>query len=447
MECSRLPVDVETEQNLLACLMLDPVSRSKVLTKVASSHLSEPRFAKVFGAVVKLAATGKLDGQNDLIVIRDQLADDGLLEDIGGVAGIMTMADVGHIEKFHVDEHIKRTLEFAKRREVLRQLAATGTALENGATSTKVLQSFQAFVLQQHIDTADRPTRDVREVLQEVTAEIEERAKNREQSGITTGYDGLDAILHGWRPGGRYLIGARPSEGKSTLCTRFAYNAAQAGAKVLFFSVEVDAAQFAQILWAQSAGVNSDTMQTPWDLTDPDWSKMADAINRLSLGEMSINDDGHLTLDKLIARTMAMHASSGVDLVIVDYLQRMRTERGHSRQTELAGLSAGICTLAQHLNVPILCACQLNREVEKRNSPEPRLSDLRECGDFEQDFDTVLLLWNEYSADAGQRAEQFHGKLSIESWLAVKKNRFGRRGRVKFEFRPWLREHEEVSDA
>ena len=435
-----LPSDTESEANALACALIDPKDRADVLARLTSDDFMEPRHSRMVSLMAELAKEGRLTGHNDLVVIRDVLKDRGELEAFGGSPGLMDLADIGRIETYRVGEHIDRITEFSARRRILRQAQCVIAGVKQGKSSDELIAEWQRFAIGEHVRGDDRSTRDVADVLNEVVETLESRAASGQQVGLSTGFARLDGVTHGWRPGGRYLVGARPGKGKSTLMTRFAFNAATQGVRVLFFSVEVEARLFTEILWAQEAAVNSEHLQEPAWLTEGDWAELTQAVAQIPRGRLLVNDDGRLTLEKLVARTLAAKADGGLDFVIVDYLQRMKAPRGHSRQAEIAELSAGICALAQQLNIPFLCACQLNREIERRDDQRPRLSDLRESGDLEQDFDVVMLM-----SEQGEPTPESVAGTGVRSiLLEVAKNRFGRRGLVDFTFKPWVRQFEEA---
>ena len=113
---------------------------------------------------------------------------------------------------------------------------------------------------------------------------------------------------------------------------------------------------------------------------------------------MFIDDTPNITTMELRTKARRLQAESGLDLVIVDYLQLMQSSsqsKDSNRVQEVSEISRGLKGLARELQVPVIALSQLSRQAEMRESKEPRLSDLRESGSIEQDADLVMFLWRE----------------------------------------------------
>ena len=126
-----------------------------------------------------------------------------------------------------------------------------------------------------------------------------------------------------------------------------------------------------------------------------------------------------------------MKARENIELVVVDYLQKMHAKQGNrapeSRQLEISMISSNLKSLAKELNVPVIALAQLNRAAEGREDRKPMLSDLRESGAIEQDADAVMALYREeyYKPDTEK-------KNIAEVILA--KNRTGPVGNIDLAF-------------
>jgi replicative DNA helicase len=121
-------------------------------------------------------------------------------------------------------------------------------------------------------------------------------------------------------------------------------------------------------------------------------------MNALSEAPMYIDDTPNISTMELRTKARRLQAESGLDLVIVDYLQLMQAatqSRDANRVQEVSEISRGLKALARELSVPVIALSQLSRQPEMRESKEPRLSDLRESGAIEQDADLVLFLYRE----------------------------------------------------
>jgi replicative DNA helicase len=133
-----------------------------------------------------------------------------------------------------------------------------------------------------------------------------------------------------------------------------------------------------------------------------EFTALAHAASRLSAAPIYIDDTPALTVLELRAkaRRLSRDPNSHLKMIMVDYLQLMRSSEGKdSREQEISEISRSLKALAKELNVPVIALSQLNRQVESRSPPKPRLSDLRESGAIEQDADVIAFIYREEAYD------------------------------------------------
>jgi replicative DNA helicase len=219
-----------------------------------------------------------------------------------------------------------------------------------------------------------------------------------EVSGIRTGFSDLDAMTTGLQKSDLIILAARPSIGKTSLALNFAEHAAvKEGKTVGIFSLEMSKEQLVLRLLSSVAGIDSQRLRTGF-LEEMDFTRLAPAMNTLSEAPIFIDDTPNITTMELRTKARRLQAESGLDLIIVDYLQLMQgsaSNKDANRVQEVAEISRGLKALARELQVPVISLSQLSRQAEMRESREPRLSDLRESGSIEQDADLVMFLWRE----------------------------------------------------
>jgi replicative DNA helicase len=212
---------------------------------------------------------------------------------------------------------------------------------------------------------------------------------------IRTGLSDLDAYLGGWQRGDYITIAGRPGMGKTSFMLTTALTAMMSYKKrVGIFSLEMSAPQLTNRLISQWSGVPGENIRDG-KMTAEQWEKYLQAVEQLEAMNLSICESPTLDMAKLrtFARKMAY---SGLDMLVVDYLGLiMPSERKNirNRVEEVSEISRGMKMLARELNIPVLCAAQMNRAVESRAEKEPVLSDLRESGSIEQDSDIVVFAW------------------------------------------------------
>ncbi|HEX6601570.1 MAG TPA: replicative DNA helicase, partial [Solirubrobacterales bacterium] len=219
-------------------------------------------------------------------------------------------------------------------------------------------------------------------------------------TGVSSGFTELDAVTAGFQPGNLIILAARPAMGKSALVANIAENiAVQKHLPVAFFSLEMSEVELAQRFIACRARISGDKLRKG-QVAQKDWPKVVRACNELEEAPLWFDDSSDLGILDLRAKARRLHVQEsergGLGLVIVDYLQLMRSDDPRANRVEQVGqMSRGLKILARELGVPVLAISQLSRAPEQRSPPKPQLSDLRESGQLEQDADVVAFLYRE----------------------------------------------------
>jgi replicative DNA helicase len=163
-------------------------------------------------------------------------------------------------------------------------------------------------------------------------------------------------------------------------------------------------------------------------LSREEWGRLAEALGRLAVCRIFIDDTPAMTALELRAKARRLKHEKGLDLLIVDYLQMMTTRgRFENRQQEVSHISRELKQIAKDLNVPLMAVSQLSRAPETRTSHRPQLSDLRDSGSIEQDADVVLFVYRE---------EMYHPTEENEgiAEIIIGKQRNGPTGSVQLAF-------------
>lgn len=216
-------------------------------------------------------------------------------------------------------------------------------------------------------------------------------------TGLATGYERLDALTSGMQKSDLIIVAARPSMGKTAFALCLALNAAiRDNATVGIFSLEMSKEQLMQRMLAVRGRVDLSRLRRPSLLTDEDWSNLYQAADSISQAPIFIDDSPALSTLELRARARRLKAEHGLSLIIIDYLQLMRSSRRtDSRELEISDISRSLKSLAKELDIPVIALSQLNRKVEERNDKRPILADLRESGAIEQDADVIMFVYRE----------------------------------------------------
>lgn len=216
-------------------------------------------------------------------------------------------------------------------------------------------------------------------------------------SGVPTGFPLLNKATHGWQEADLILLAARPSSGKTAFALNLALNAAQDSKKptpVAFFSLEMPISKLVQRLLAIKSSMPLKQIKRAV-LNDQEMKRLYDdGFRPLSDVPIYLDNTPAMSLLELRAKARNMKRKHNIGLIIIDYLQLMKSAESPNqyREREVASISSGIKALALNLGIPIIALSQLSRDIEKRNNGRFQLSDLRDSGSLEQDADVVMFI-------------------------------------------------------
>jgi replicative DNA helicase len=278
----------------------------------------------------------------------------------------------------------------------------------------------------------------VDETLDDIQAHI-----NNPEVGVKTGIADVDDKLMSLRPGGLYILAARPGVGKTSLALKIVAHIAGHSEErngVLFFSLEVDRKDLVKKLLSAEARVEFKSLENG-TLGSSDMESLAETAKNFKDWMLDLMDVSDLTVQSLrsITRRRMLETNNKLKLVVLDYLQLLNTARTDSNEYEkVSEISRVLKVMARELRIPVLALSQMSRESEKGvgSAPrEPRLSDLRGSGSIEQDADAVLFIHRTDAADGGQ-SQRNEGEECRKIKVIVAKNRFGPTGSANMNFFP-----------
>ena len=423
------PQSLEAEESVLGGIMLDNTVIDRVIGVLQPDDFYRGAHRKVFRAMVDLTERSE---PVDLITLSETLKARGQLAEVGGAAylaelteRVPTAANAVHYAKIVRERSILRGLieastEIAMRgyqaRDNVDELLDHAEQLIFGIQERKVKQAFAKLseVLVESIKTIER----LYEQKQAVT-------------GVPTGFADLDALTAGLQPSDLIIVAGRPSMGKTAFVLCIAEHAAlRTDTGVAIFSLEMAKEQLAMRMLCSEARVDLARVRTG-HLSDREFPKLAMAAGRLGDAPIYIDDTPALSVLELRAkaRRLKRDAAAKLGLVIVDYIQLMRSSEGKdNREQEISEISRSLKALAKELGVPVVALSQLNRQVESRTPPVPRLADLRESGAIEQDADVICFLY---------RDEYYNPEDSEKQGVAevhIAKQRNGPIGKIELTF-------------
>jgi len=444
------PHSVEAEQGVLGSMLISPREIiAECVEKITEEYFYVPAHRTIYNVLVDLWNAGQAI---DLITFTQVLRDRSLLESVGGAAFVTslftfvpTAANVGYY------------IDIVRDKYILREIIATATesvrrAYEEQDEVNNLLDEVEQRIFAVGEDRFKGEMLSMKEQVMSTLESIEKLFENKGAiTGVSTGFRDLDKLTSGLHSSEMIVIAARPSMGKTALAMNIAEHAAiEVKLPVAIFSLEMSAQQLVQRMLCSRARVNLAKTRDGF-LAEADFPKLTHAASKLAEAKIFIDDSAGLSILELRAKARRLKAQQDVQLIIVDYLQLLRStsRRAHdNRQLEISEISAGLKGLAKELKIPIIVVAQLNRNPEIRTGSGkgvPRLADLRESGSIEQDADLVgLLVREEYYADSDEERTELEGKAE----LIIAKQRNGPIGQVKLTFlKSFTRFEDRAEDA
>jgi len=259
--------------------------------------------------------------------------------------------------------------------------------------------------------------------------EIVDHPENFNANKVNSGYSQIDEMLTGFKPGELIILAARPSMWKTAFALNVLTNIALEQKKsVAMLSLEMSKESIVDRIMSEVSWVPMYKI-SKWNLDNADFAQMWDAMEKLSISKIFLDDKAWITVPILKSKLRKLKIEKKeLDLVIIDYLQLMHsTTFLWNRVQEISEISRWLKELAKELQVPILALSQLSRAVEQRIDKKPQLSDLRESGSIEQDADAVLML----------HREEYYDPDTDRKWatdVCIRKNRNGAVWEVELHF-------------
>ncbi len=392
------PHSQEAEACVLGAILIDKDAIVSVAEFLRPEHFYNPNNGLIFQALLDLYEDRK---PIDIVTLKEKLKKQKILKKIGGasyltnlVNAVPTAAHVEHYGRIIQDDYTKRELITAAS-----QIAEE--AFDEGTEATKVLDRAEQAIFglsQKHLRTGFLPVKDALAESFDRLDELHKKAGGLR--GVPTGFKDLDDTLAGMQDSNLIILAARPGLGKTAFALGIAqYVAVKANMSVGFFSLEMSKEELVDRLLVSQADIDAWKLKTG-RLDEEDFTRLSEAMGILAEAPLFIDDTPALSILEMRTKARRLMAERGLRLLVVDYLQLMRSVRQlDNRVQEVSEISQGLKNLARELKIPVLAISQLSREVEKRGRKKPQLADLRESGALEQDADVVIFLWREDEED------------------------------------------------
>jgi replicative DNA helicase len=399
------------ERALLGALAYHPDAMAGVLRHLDADDFFNPHRGTVWAVAQRLH---REDKPVEPTLIARTLAADG--EWSTATERVVQYEMLNQAPASHAQQHADTVADLAVRRRLMTAIESARLAVVNHAGHSSELFAAAQTALNRAApaDTSHRP--DAPLGWDELIDEFENvHAPGGSRPGIPTPWLELDQILGGLYGGRVYVFGGRPGHGKSTAALNLAlYAAVEHGKEAFVISKEMPSVDVTGRFLAAGAEVSLAEINFR-QLSDTSRAKIRAYVRQVGRPPITVDArPRNLTGIKTLLR--GHHHRNGLDVVVVDYLQLVRTETpSRSREQEVAEVSRQLKELAIELDCAVVLPAQLNRESMKRADPRPTMADLRDSGQIEQDADAVILLHRPVE----------NGNWTKEIEFIVDKNRHG----------------------
>lgn len=392
-EFGKLPPQApELEEAVLGAVMVEKDAIE--LIDLQPNDFYKVAHQKIFQAIMNLK-----NRQNpiDMHTVTEELRRTGEIDDIGGPYYI-TLLTANLSSAAHLVYHST----IVKQKSISRQVIEMGSTAQTMAFDDKVdiddvLEYVEKSFTEINNGSCSADSSNMEDSLQETLAyitELHRKASLGISTAIPTELKSANKGLYGgWQAPDLIILGARPGMGKTQLAVSFAKSAGSTDNDCLFVSIEMTKVQLLLRMLTEDDGIDFDRLKTG-KLTNAEWNLVESRIPRLMNLKMNIADDSRIKyLNNIKSLARKLHRQGKLKLMIIDYLQLIRTKlQFQTRDIEVGYITGELKSLAKELNIPIILLSQLSRPPKGMKATTPKLEDLRESGNIEQDADIVAFV-------------------------------------------------------
>lgn len=426
------PQAIDAEECVLGALLLDNKVLPTIISLLPIEAFYRDEHQKIYTAIKKLHS---LNHPVDIITVIEQMRSDENLEIAGGqfyinkiTSRVASAANVERHAYVMLQKFISRELIRISYETIRDAYDNSIDELELYSQCEKKIASLSPIFTSNKIDPVSLMDDAMKQMFN----------PDPKSKPIKTGIEGLDILLGGLCPGNLTVIAARPGMAKTTLiCYLIMHAALQEKASAGMIQLEQSRTEIAYKLLSSLSGLTVEEFKAE-KFTPDQTDKIVEAANQIKKSKIYIDTDPFLNASTLKSKATKMVQEHGIKVLFIDYLGLAditgESDSNDNTATRIAYFTKKCKALAKSLNIAIVLLSQLNREVEKRPSKRPILSDLKDSGAIEADADAVIFLFRpeyygitEVEIDGNTyTGDQARGAIE----LIVAKNRHGRTGSV-----------------
>lgn len=389
------PYSADAEAAVLGSMMSDERATAEVISILVPEAFYRGPHQVIYETMMDLSQQKE---PLDVITVSEHLRKRGHLEKVGGHDYIFELYNktVSSIST-NAASYARTVHESYRRRQLIEAASAiVELAYDESEDFEDVLSGSEEALFKAAIDRVGDGPRHMREIIREMIDRTE-AARDGEMPGLSTGFLDLDRTIGGLNKSDLILVGARPGMGKTAFMKDIALQAAmEHGARVAIWALEMSGVQMATRFTSSRTKIDSQRISRG-QLAENEWPLFLNTAGKIAETNIWLDDTPHLKPSQLRARARRLYLDQGLDLIVVDYLQLMDSDLKYtdSRVSQVSQISRALKLLARELDIPVMVASQLNRQLESRQDKRPQLADLRDSGTLEQDADIVLFIYRD----------------------------------------------------
>ena len=426
------PQNLEAERSVIGSAILENEQIDEVVDVFSAEDMYRDAHQILWRTIVRMRDAGQVI---DVVTLTEALERTGDLERIGGdeiiescIFAVPHAINARYYAKFIKEKSLKRKLI-----EACIEIMKAGYSSETEAVD--VLCDAEEKILGISESQTKSTVKDASVLVAETIETINQR-KEGHFLGIPTQFEALNTVTGGFHKSQVTILAARPGDGKSAMGLNFADHLVAREPQCAFF--------FDRNVWRRTHAADaicsrprfqakSSTTRGSY-MVEADYKRLYAAARELESAKLYVEDRPSISTTEIAAVCRNIKRRNGLSLVIIDYLGDDRCQNqqgGISPSKWWLGSKRRIRTLSRELYVPILALHQLNRDIEKRGNQErrPRMSDLRESGQIEQDAHVIMFLsrpetYDKNAAEGGAElfiAKNRNGASGINIKLFFKK--------------------------
>ena len=383
------PQVIELEESVLGGIMLDSSAMRVAIEILKAESFYKDAHLTIYKAMYRLYAKSE---PIDLLTVTQELRESGELDHVGG-AYYVTQLTTRLTSAANIEFHARIVQEKYLQRSLIKiSNESIRGAYEDDVDVFDLIEKHENDIFHLTRDNFSKKESKIGELYLQKLKDIENK-KEGEIEGIATGTI-IDSVTLGWKKQELIILAARPGMGKTAMVLGWAKNIGiDQNIPVMIYSLEMGELALMSRLMAQVSDIPLRYLINN-DVRGVLFEKLMYDLPIVKKAPLYIDDQGGLTVMQLRSKVRRHISQYGIQMIIVDYLQKMRgSNKGQNREQEINEIVSGLKNIAKEFDIPVIALSQLSRDVERRGSKTPELADLRESGSIEQEADSVIFLY------------------------------------------------------